>query len=329
MLKNFWYPILDKKEVKPGMLTGVTRLGRKLAIWRDNSGTLNCIEDKCCHRGASLSTGKINDGHASCPFHGFRYDGTGRCVLIPANGKASPVPPNFKVEGFIVCEKHDFIWLWNGEKRADLPEIPFFDNYSYSLSYAKRVDLLPMHYTRAIENQLDVVHLPFVHHNTIGKGNRTLVNGPLIEPVGKEGFAVFVDNRVDAGQLPLGAAEISPRKMTEQHIHFIFPGVWQNYINDKLRIVIFFVPVDEDNTLIYMRYYQKMVKVPLIRELFNYAGIYFSKIILFQDNRVVVTQLPKKTWLTMSENLIKGDSPIVLFRKMHDEFSKKVEEQLV
>ena len=72
-----------------------------------------------------------------------------------------------------------------------------------------------------------------------------------------------------------------------------------------------------------------MVKVPLIRELLNYAGIYFSKIILFQDNRVVVTQLPKKTWLTMSENLIKGDSPIVLFRKMHDEFSKKVEEQLV
>ena len=34
MLKNFWYPILDKKEVKPGMLTGVTRLGRKLASVR-------------------------------------------------------------------------------------------------------------------------------------------------------------------------------------------------------------------------------------------------------------------------------------------------------
>ncbi len=49
------------------------------------------------------------------------------------------------------------------------------------MSYSTLRDHWPTHYSRAIENQLDVVHLPFIHHNTIGRGNRAVVDGPIAE----------------------------------------------------------------------------------------------------------------------------------------------------
>jgi phenylpropionate dioxygenase-like ring-hydroxylating dioxygenase large terminal subunit len=58
-----------------------------------------------------------------------------------------------------------------------------------------------VNYTRAIENQLDVSNLPFVHRTTIGRGNRTLVNGPIVELEG-DVLNVWVSNEVDMGQIP-------------------------------------------------------------------------------------------------------------------------------
>ena len=58
MIKNQWYGVLDSKEMKSNKPIGITRLGKKLVFWRSEDGKVNCIFDKCCHRGASLSTGK-------------------------------------------------------------------------------------------------------------------------------------------------------------------------------------------------------------------------------------------------------------------------------
>ena len=61
MIKNQWYAVLESKEVKKGKLLGVTRLGEKLVFWRDHENGIICLRDKCAHRGAQLSIGKICD----------------------------------------------------------------------------------------------------------------------------------------------------------------------------------------------------------------------------------------------------------------------------
>ncbi|MGV8984378.1 Rieske 2Fe-2S domain-containing protein, partial [Clostridium sp.] len=83
MIRNQWYGILDSKEVKNKKPIGVTRLGEKLVFWRSEDGRVNCIFDKCCHRGASLSAGKVVHDKITCPFHGFQYDASGKVTLIP------------------------------------------------------------------------------------------------------------------------------------------------------------------------------------------------------------------------------------------------------
>lgn len=284
MIKNQWYAVLDSKQVKKNKLTGVTRLSEKLVFWRDEQGQVHCIFDKCCHRGASLSLGKIVDHHVECPFHGFQYEASGRVSYIPANGM-----------------------------QAKAPDIPFFEDLKDGFSYGGFSETWNVHYTRAIENQLDVVHLPFVHKTTIGRGDHKLINGPVVK--WKDNLMTFyVKNDIDHGQKPQKPNEIVDYENLFS-LQFQMPNTWQNRISDKVRIFAAFVPIDNENTHIYIRFYQSFMKTPGLKQLVNASSKIMNRIILHQDRRVVLSQLPIRSELDMGEKLIQGDLPIIEYRK--------------
>lgn len=313
MIRNQWYIVLDSKELKKNKPIGVTRFSEKLVFWRDESDNISCIFDQCCHRGASLAHGRVKNNNIECPFHGFQYDSSGKVKCIPANGKNAPVPSNFKVNYYITREAYDFIWVWYGEPSEDLPEINFFTELNEEFSYGGFSENWGVHYTRAIENQLDVVHLPFVHNTTIGRGNKTLVNGPVVK-WSDNLMTFYVKNVEDEGQTPQMPDEIEDYKNLFS-LQLQMPNLWQNRISDKVRIVAAFSPIDEENTKIYLRFYQRFMKFPILKQMVNSFSIPLNKIILHQDRRVVLTQIPKKSELRMGENLIQGDLPIIEFRK--------------
>ncbi len=179
MIPNQWYAILESKEIKKGQIIGVTRMGEKMVAWRNAEGELAVMVDKCPHRGVALSVGKLSGDCIQCPFHGFEYDTSGTCTLVPANGRGAEPPKALHVRSYPVREEHDFVYIWWGEPRESYPPVPWFESIPDTMVYSTLKDHWANHYSRAIENQLDVVHLPFVHASTIGRGNRTLVNGPI------------------------------------------------------------------------------------------------------------------------------------------------------
>jgi phenylpropionate dioxygenase-like ring-hydroxylating dioxygenase large terminal subunit len=318
MIPNQWYVVMDSSQVRD-VPVGVTRMGEKLVFWRDGTGQVSCLRDKCVHRGVQLSKGKVLGGRLQCPFHGFEYDASGRVQLIPANGRNAPVPERFRVHNYPTYEAHDFIWIWWGEEPPENLQPPrFFDNIGEDFSYGKVYDPWDAHYSRVIENQLDVVHLPFVHHNTIGRGGRTLVDGPLVEWDGDDKFYLYVFNRVDDGTTSRKPEVLSSAGWTFR-IEFIFPNLWQNHLSSQARIVIAFAPVDEAHTLLYLRFYQNSLRIPLVRDLFNRLATPFNLIIAHQDRRVVTTQQPKPSGLRIGEKLIQGDRPIVEYRRRRQE----------
>ena len=209
MIPRQWYVVLDSREVR-GRPVGVTRMGEKLVFWRDAEGQVHCLRDQCAHRGVALSAGKVlPSGHLQCPFHGFEYDASGRVRVIPANSRKTPVPEQFRVQAYPTYEAHGFIWIWWGEEPPeDLQPPRFFEDLDGAFTYAQAIDPWETHYSRAIENQLDPIHLPFVHHNTIGRGNRTIVDGPVTRWVGDDMFYVYVRSRVDDGTPPLKPEEV-------------------------------------------------------------------------------------------------------------------------
>lgn len=320
MIKNQWYVVLESKQVKKDKLMGVTRLSDKLVFWRDKNNGVHCIFDKCCHRGASLSAGKITNSHVVCPFHGFQYDSGGKVNYIPANGKNAKVPDYYRINAYLVREAYGFIWLWYSDEQKNIPEIPFFEELKEGFSYGGFSETWGVHYTRAIENQLDVAHLPFVHKSTIGRGDKTLVNGPVVK--WEENLMTFyVKNENDNGQTPEKPNEIKDYEKLFS-LQLQMPNIWQNKISDTVRILAAFAPIDEENTHIYIRFYQSFITAPGLKQIVNSLSGIMNKIILHQDRRIVLTQLPIKSELAMGENLVQGDLPIIEFRKRR-EFLKR------
>ncbi|MBN1955930.1 MAG: aromatic ring-hydroxylating dioxygenase subunit alpha [Anaerolineae bacterium] len=325
MIPDQWYVVASSDQIKNSPV-GVTRMGEKLVFWRDGAGQVSCLRDRCVHRGVRLSAGKVLDNHRlQCPFHGFEYDVSGVVTRIPANGKNTPVPERFRVHGYPTHEAHGFIWIWWGEEPPqDLQPPRFFDDLGDGFSYGQVIDPWDAHYSRVIENQLDVAHLPFVHYNTIGRGNRALVDGPIVEWVDQEQFMFYVYNRVDDGTPPRRPDHMpSPDPERDFHLAFIFPNLWQNYIGDDVRVMAAFVPVDDEHTLLYLRFYQRFMRLPLLRGLLNRLAMPFNRHVAHQDRRVVVTQHPKPSALRMDEQLIQADRPIVEYRRRRHELQQE------
>ena len=325
MIPNQWYVVLESREVRKGKLVGVTRMGEKMVFWRDTGGKIGCAVDRCPHRGVALSAGKLRGDCIQCPFHGFEFDITGRCTLIPANGRSAEVPRVFKARSYPVRELHGFIYLWWGEPQEEYPPLPEFDFMrDPKLVHSTATDVWNAHYSRVIENQLDVVHVPFIHYNTIGRGNKTVVQGPrfVVEqlPDGGDLLNIWTRNEVDMGQTPLKPNDVPP---TDKHpqLQFRFPNIWHNWIGDTFHLFLGFVPIDGEHTKLYLRTYHA-VKTPILRQVMNFFGDQSNLVIERQDRRVVVTQRPLRSDLKIGEKLIPGDGPVIEYRKRRQALSE-------
>jgi phenylpropionate dioxygenase-like ring-hydroxylating dioxygenase large terminal subunit len=230
------------------------------------------------------------------------------------------VPKAFQVQSYPTHEAHGFIWVWWGkEPPGDLGPPHFLDDISDDFSYKSVYDPWQAHYSRVIENQLDVVHLPFVHYNTIGRGDRTVVDGPGMEWLDQDRFYVYVYNRSDDGTPARKPSEVPIPDPSGFRLEFIFPNLWQNRISDDVRIVAAFVPVDNSHTLLYLRFYQRFLTLPLLRDLVTWAAMPFNLKIAHQDRRVVETHQPQLSGLRIGEKMIQGDLPVIEYRRRREE----------
>jgi phenylpropionate dioxygenase-like ring-hydroxylating dioxygenase large terminal subunit len=135
-------------------------------------------------------------------------------------------------------------------------------------------------------------------------------------------FYLHVFNRKDDGTPPRKPDELSKFE-SQVYLEFIFPNLWQNHIDEDVRVVAAFVPVDEEHTILYLRFYQRFLSVPVLGDLVAWAAMPFNLIIAHQDRRVVETQVPKASGLRIGEKLAQGDHPIVAYRKRRQELMEQ------
>jgi len=297
---DHWYAILDARELPRGAVVGARRLGVDLALWRDADGRAHATGDRCPHRGAAFSLGRVRDGCLECPFHGFRFDGAGRCVAAPCEGDAPQGHLTAKVHP--LREAHDFLWLWWGEPRDEYPEVPWFPELGAGHVHAGLVACeWPVNWMRSVENQLDWPHLPFVHRTTIGVGM---------------GKAMQVASEVTGDRLDTWLRDRErPDGTPELKISFIFPNIWINPFGASQTGMLAFVPIDERRTRMYVRTYQRRHAIPGLAPLVSRLTNMFNRIILRQDARVVMSQPQVPTTDIRDERLVQADLPIAQFRK--------------
>ncbi len=249
MIPNQWYPICESRNVRAGRPMGLTRLGERLVLWRGSDGRLCCARDVCPHRAARLSLGRIREGCLECPYHGLRFDSAGRCVLIPANGKDSPVQRGFDLDLHEIREVHGLVWLWYGERGAATAEVPWFDEApglgGNAITVAREY---PFSYLRVMENMTDGHHVPFVHRRSLpGAGTRIV---DVTEQVGRDWFSVGMTLRNERPDrwLRRDYRFVSTLRLPTLATIEVVPGV---------RFVASATPIDGDRTWLWARYRQE------------------------------------------------------------------------
>ena len=74
-----WLCVARVEEIKrPGDYLTLRILGEPLILTRDDEGDINVFANVCRHRGVEVARGHGNTSMFSCPYHGWRYDLTGR-----------------------------------------------------------------------------------------------------------------------------------------------------------------------------------------------------------------------------------------------------------
>jgi len=310
MVENRWYAILTSAEVPRSGPLGVVRLGEHLVLWRDAAGVLQAVSDRCPHRGAAMSAGRVVDGCIECPFHGFRFDGAGACVALPAHGtgaNARPIPPNLRAPAFHVREAQDFVWLWSGD--GEPGPLPWFDELDDSYTWHGFHDDWATHYTRAVENQLDFTHLPFAHRTTIGSSPRLRGRLDVVTEIEGDRMKVSYDPATyDGGGF---------------YVELLAPNLWRNRLAPGAFALIAFTPIDATHTRLYLRFYAKKRGIPGLAWAACWVSNLFNRYILWQDKRIVLTQLPLETKLGMPERLVPSDRPILEWRQWRERNLKR------
>ena len=165
-VKNAWYVAGWSHEI------GRTPLERwitnePVVLYRTEGGRAVALEDRCAHRRAPLSKGKLMGDTIQCGYHSMTFDCEGNCVRLPGQ---AVIPKAAKVRNYPLVERFGWAWIWMGDPSlADPSLIPNF----FWLDHPEWKPVggtihCESNYFLLIDNLLDLSHETFLHASTIG-----------------------------------------------------------------------------------------------------------------------------------------------------------------
>lgn len=161
MLLNAWYIAAETRELKARPLAREVA-GVPVVLFRDERGQATALFDRCPHRNVQLSGGRVIEGKLQCPYHGWEFNGEGRCVNIPAGGT---IPKGACTRKLPLIEQQGYLWLWAGETPPgpdDKPyRFPHFDEAGWG--WGRLQSLIHNSVANIVENFIDNPHTGYIH----------------------------------------------------------------------------------------------------------------------------------------------------------------------
>jgi len=255
---DYWYAVGYDRALRRGQTMDVQFWNRSIALFRDDSGAIHAIENRCAHRQLKLSLGHVEGCQLVCPYHGWTYNGEGCVTEIPHELFGRPMP-RFKVPSYPVRIRYGLIWVFPSEpERANekgIPEIP-------ELEGKHRWACVPLdftwraHYSMIIDNVSDFTHAhlhrkyqPFVgakltRHETVGD-------------------SVHLSYDTKVGQGRISGLFVDRKRVDTNHMDlcFEYPYQWSD-TGGRIKHWCFVLPIDERTTRVFFLFYFDALKIP-------------------------------------------------------------------
>ncbi len=249
LFRRYWIPALGAQEVgaPDSPPVRVKLLSERLLAFRDTQGRAGVIDEFCAHRGVSLWFGRNEENGLRCPYHGWKYDVTGRCLEVPSEPAESGFCNKIRLKSYPCAELGDVIWIYMGpsELKPPLPEFEWALVPSAHRFVSKRTQ--ECNYLQAMEGGIDSAHVSFLHRGElrsdplhVGKGAEYTANidarFEVVETSG--GMVIGVRRPAERGQLYWRITQwIMP-------FHTMIPPYGENALNGHA-----WVPIDDDNCM--------------------------------------------------------------------------------
>ena len=320
LLRRYWQPVAAATELtdeKP--IKKVRVLGEDLVVYRDKAGNYGMVGEHCPHRAASLAYGRVDEEGIRCPYHGWKFSNTGRCLEQPAEPAGSTYKDEIKHVGYPVQKLGGMLFAYLGP--APAPALPRWDvlAWEHGRRWIMKQALLSCNWLQAMENSVDPSHLYWLHGNTGHLGKL----GHYDE---KHDFTVF-----EYGIMKRRTTEVSGggRGEVDQH-PLLFPNILRHVLktknvkDGKIRHNLQFrLPVDDTHTQVFVVFFEPSESERSSADadapfedspLRDEAGNYRLDQVLVQDAMAWETQ--GAVMDRSREHLGAGDKGVVIFRKM-------------
>ena len=165
LMRRYWHPIAAVSQLDENPTKAVKLLGESLTLYKDRSGNLGLIGDRCPHRNVNLLYGIPEQEGLRCPYHGWLFNHKGQCIEQPYEQAEDP-NSNFKdkihIKSYPVQQAGGLIFAYLGPQPA--PELPRWDLLVWDNVYRDiGFCVVPCNWLQIMENSVDPVHAEWLH----------------------------------------------------------------------------------------------------------------------------------------------------------------------
>lgn len=316
-LRRSWHPVAFLSDIREHEPRRVELMGEGYVVTKVD-GNVSVFLDRCPHRNARLSDGRMVDGNVECPYHGWQFDNHGRCSLIPALGPDATVPPTSHLTKVAVAERYDLLWIAPEDPVCSILDIPEWNDPTLRHLWLPPVDIRASA-GQFVDNFLDFGHFPFVHAGTFGAGEDEFIVDYDVEKA-DDGWGFVVDYphtihnnedpKVATGEHPL----VQPR-----HMRYTFGAPFVVTLRLELPmtgmrnvVVTALQPLDQGTT----RVYTAMLRNDCPTDDKAQAAIDYEMAILAEDLKVIEHLWDKTIPLERGQAHTRADRNTVEFRRI-------------
>ena len=312
-LPNHWFPILRSSDLGATPLR-VKRFGEDLALWRDAAGRPHIFQDRCPHRGTSLSLGKIRGESLACSYHGWTFDGSGACVDIPTGEGLGDKLPGLKqrarLKTYPAEDRAGYLWAFYGDPAQATPlSVAPYELEDPRWAVYRQEYVWNTSWLNILDNILDPLHALFVHAGVATQLQRARLSQFEVVDDFSEGFRL-----AKRGMLEGKFSDETP-------VEFLLPANFRLDLADGsprglFRVLMIPTPIDENHTfLVYVQARRVSGLARLWWHMLWWSKLRKAQDVIKSQDHAILSSLGSIEDSRRNENLAYSDAGVIHLRR--------------